>query len=134
MLAAGAFGTLAGGRLSDLHSFRRVIVFSLFASAPLALLVPLLPLLALFPVIALFGLITEMNFYPIVVVAQQALPRHVGFASGVTLGASIGLGSLASPLLGVLADHTSLRIALLGAASLALLAALASLALPRAPA
>ena len=40
------------------------------------------------------------------------LPRHVGFASGVTLGLSIGLGSVCSPLLGVLADHTSLRTAL----------------------
>ena len=26
MLAAGAFGTLLGGRLSDLHGFRRVVV------------------------------------------------------------------------------------------------------------
>jgi MFS transporter, FSR family, fosmidomycin resistance protein len=131
MLVAGAFGTLLGGRLSDLHGFRRVVVYSLVASAPLALLVPLLPLLAMFLVIALFGLITEMNFYPIVVIAQRALPRHVGFASGVTLGLSIGIGALCSLLLGVLADQTSLRVALLGAALLAVLAALVSLALPR---
>ncbi len=132
MLAAGAVGTLFGGRLSDLHGFRRVIVWSLFASAPLALLVPVVPLLALFPVLVLFGLIAEMNFYPIVVMAQHALPRHVGFASGVTLGLSIGIGSLASPLLGVLADSTSLRTALVGAGLLTLLAAVVSLALPRA--
>ena len=131
MLAAGALGTLLGGRMSDLHGFRKVVVFSLIASAPLALLVPVVPLLALFPVLALFGLISEMNFYPIVVLAQRALPRHVGFASGVTLGLSIGLGSLASPLLGVLADATSLRTALVGAALLTVLAALVSLALPR---
>jgi FSR family fosmidomycin resistance protein-like MFS transporter len=132
MLAAGALGTLFGGRLSDLHGFRRVVVLSLFASVPLALAVPVIPLLALFPVLALFGLISEMNFYPIVVLAQRALPRNVGFASGVTLGLSIGVGSLASPLLGVLADSTSLRMALFGAAILTLLAALVSLALPRA--
>ena len=134
MLAAGALGTLFGGRLSDLHGFRKVVVLSLFASTPLALLVPVIPLLALFPVLALFGLISEMNFYPIVVLAQRALPRHVGFASGVTLGLSIGVGSLASPLLGMLADSTSLRMALFGAALLTLLAALVSLALPRAAA
>jgi hypothetical protein len=51
----------------------------------------------------------------------------------VTLGLSIGLGSVCSPLLGVLADHTSLRAALFGAASLAVLGALVSLALPREP-
>ena len=134
MLAAGAVGTLFGGRLSDLHGFRRVIVFSLVVSAGLALLIPVVPLLVLFPLIAVFGLICEMNFYPIVVLAQRALPQHVGFASGVTLGLSIGLGSVCSPLLGLLADHTSLRAALFGAASLAVLGALVSLALPREPA
>ncbi len=131
MLAAGALGTLLGGRMSDLHGFRKVVVYSLFVSAPLALLVPVVPLLALFPLLALLGLVSEMNFYPIVVIAQRALPRHVGFASGVTLGLSIGIGSLASPLLGVLADETSLRTALVGAGILALLAAFVSLALPR---
>jgi len=77
-------------------------------------------------------MISEMNFYPIVVLAQRSLPRHVGFASGVTLGLSIGLGALASPLLGLLADSTSLRTALVGAACLTALAALVSLAIPRA--
>jgi len=134
MLAAGALGTLLGGRLSDLHGFRRVVVSSLSATALLALFLPVVPLLLLFPLIALVGLISEMNFYPLVVLAQRALPRHVGFASGVTLGLSIGLGSLASPLLGVLADNTSLRAAVFGAACLAVLAALVSLALPREPA
>jgi FSR family fosmidomycin resistance protein-like MFS transporter len=131
MLAAGALGTLCGGRLSDIHGFRRVVVLSLLTSVPVALVIPVLPLLALLPMLALFGLISEMNFYPLVVLAQRALPRHVGFASGVTLGLSIGLGSLASPLLGLVADHTSLRTALFGAAALTVLAALTSLALPR---
>ena len=45
MLAAGAFGTLLGGRLWDLHGFRRVVIGSLGVSAPLALLIPVLPLL-----------------------------------------------------------------------------------------
>jgi FSR family fosmidomycin resistance protein-like MFS transporter len=134
MLAAGALGTLFGGRLSDRHGFRAIVILSLLASVPLALVVPVIPLLALFPVLALFGLISEMNFYPLVVLAQRALPRNVGFASGVTLGLSIGVGSLASPLLGVLADHTSLRMALVGSAGLTVLAALTSLALPRAAA
>ena len=131
MLAAGALGTLLGGRLSDLHGFRRVVVSRSLATALLALFLPVVPLLLLFPLIALVGLISEMNFYPLVVLAQRALPRHVGFASGVMLGLSIGLGSLASPLLGVLADNTSLRAAVFGAACLAVLAALVSLALPR---
>ena len=43
------FGTLLGGRLSDLHGFRRVVVGSLFAAAPLALFIPVVPLLVLIP-------------------------------------------------------------------------------------
>ena len=104
---------------------------SIMLTAVLAVFIPIVPLLLLFPLIALMGLISEMNFYPIVVIAQRALPRHVGFASGVTLGLSIGLGALAPPLLGIVADNTSLRAAVTGAAGLAVLAALVSLALPR---
>jgi FSR family fosmidomycin resistance protein-like MFS transporter len=37
----------------------------------------------------------------------------VGTASGVTLGLTVSVGGLATPLLGALADATSLRTALL---------------------
>ena len=116
MLAAGALGTLLGGRLSDLHGFRRVVVFSLVRLRAAGAARPGRAAARAVPADrAASGSSREMNFYPIVVLAQRALPRHVGFASGVTLGLSIGIGSLASPLLGVLADHTSLRTALVGA-------------------
>ena len=94
MLAAGALGTLLGGRLSDLHGFRRVdrVLARRLRGAravhPDRAAAPAVPADR-----ADSGLICEMNFYPIVVIAQRALPRHVGFASGVTLGLSIGLGS-----------------------------------------
>ena len=86
MLAAGALGTLLGGRMSDLHGFRRVVVYSLFASAPLALLVPVVPLLALFPVLTLFGLISEMNFYP----DRRARPARAAAPRGLRLGRHAG--------------------------------------------
>jgi len=72
-----------------------------------------------------------MNFYPLVVIAQNALPRHVGFASGVMLGLSIGIGALTSSLLGVLADHAGLRATIPAEVALAVGALLLALALPR---
>ena len=43
---------------------------------------------------------------------QDYLPSRVGTASGITLGLTVSVGGLFSPLLGTLADHTSLQVAL----------------------
>lgn len=40
------------------------------------------------------------------------LPSRIGTASGVTLGLTVSIGGLISPLLGHLADSTSLKTAL----------------------
>ena len=49
-----------------------------------------------------------MSFSVTVVMGQEYLPRRLGLASGVTLGAAIGLGGVAAALLGVLADAAGL--------------------------
>ncbi|MGW5382065.1 MFS transporter [Nocardia sp. NPDC003963] len=47
-----------------------------------------------------------------VTLGQDYLPAHVGTAGGVTLGLTVSIGGLAGPVLGRLADATSLQIAL----------------------
>lgn len=47
-----------------------------------------------------------------ITLGQDYLPRRVGTASGVTLGLTVSVGGLASPLIGALADATTLRTAL----------------------
>ena len=47
-----------------------------------------------------------------ITLGQDYLPRRVGTASGVTLGLTVSVGGLAAPVIGALADATSLRIAL----------------------
>lgn len=47
-----------------------------------------------------------------VTLGQDYLPTKVGTASGVTLGLTVSIGGLASPVLGAVADATSLRTAL----------------------
>jgi MFS family permease len=46
------------------------------------------------------------------VMSQEYLPRHIGVASGLSIGLSIGLGGIAAVALGALADTVDLRAAL----------------------
>ena len=55
---------------------------------------------------------------------QDYLPNRIGTASGVTVGLAVSVGGLASPLLGVLADSASLRVALSALLALPVLALL----------
>ena len=47
-----------------------------------------------------------------VTLGQDYLPSRVGTASGITLGLTVSIGGLVSPLLGALADRTNLQTAL----------------------
>lgn len=47
-----------------------------------------------------------------VTLGQDYLPTRVGTASGITLGLTVSIGGLASPLIGSVADAASLQVAL----------------------
>jgi FSR family fosmidomycin resistance protein-like MFS transporter len=74
------------------------------------------------PLLVLLGLAMEGNFYPLVLIAQEALPGRVGFASGVTIGFSVGVGAGCTAVLGVVADAQGLTTALVACAGLVALA------------
>jgi len=128
MLAAGALGTYLGGRLGDRFGQPRVIVWSLMLVVPMCALLPFSPVLVVIPLLVLIGVTMDANFYPLVIVAQNALPARVGFASGVVIGISVGVGAGVVALLGLVADHSGLTTTLHACTGLAALAAL--LALP----
>ncbi len=131
LMVFGAVGTLLGGRLADRVGFRPVVVRSLAAVVPLVLAITVTPVVGVFALMAMIGFAMEMNFYPLVVMAQAALPRHVGFASGVILGLSIGAGAGMTALLGVVADARGLETAIQAVAGLGLISFLLAFALPR---
>jgi FSR family fosmidomycin resistance protein-like MFS transporter len=58
------------------------------------------------------------------------MPRHVGTASGLVIGLSVGLGGVAAVALGRLADSASLRTALFVAAAAPMLAIVLAALLP----
>ena len=122
MLVAGAFGTYLGGRVSDARGRGPLIAGSLAALVPLVAAVPLAPPALAFAVVVAAGFAVEMSYYPLLAVAQDALPRRAGFAAGVVLGLSIGIGAACVGLLGRLADAYGPRAALWACAGFAALA------------
>jgi len=69
-------------------------------------------LLLAFAAVVLTGIGTFMPFSVFVVLGQDYLPNRIGTASGVTVGLAVSVGGLFSPVLGWLADGTSLRFTL----------------------
>ncbi|MFF6932238.1 MFS transporter [Streptomyces sp. NPDC008312] len=109
----GAVGTVLGGRLAT--RFDRVAVVR---GAYLAGIVAVAgTVLVPGPVLYLFVALTSASLYvPFslqVTLGQDYLPSRMGTASGVTLGLAVSVGGVAGPLIGALADATSLRTALL---------------------
>jgi FSR family fosmidomycin resistance protein-like MFS transporter len=79
------------------------------------------------------GFVTIMSFSVTVVMGQEYLPRRLGLASGVTLGAAIGVGGVAAVLLGVLADAAGLSAVMWTIALLPIPSLLLALTLPLTP-
>ncbi|MBP2329713.1 FSR family fosmidomycin resistance protein-like MFS transporter [Kibdelosporangium banguiense] len=108
----GAIGTVTGSKLADRFGRLRVVRWS-YALTVLAVagvvFVPG-PALLLFIALSSAGLYVPFSLH--ITLGQDYLPRHVGTASGVTLGLTVSIGGLVSPLVGTIADTTSLQTAL----------------------
>jgi MFS transporter, FSR family, fosmidomycin resistance protein len=125
MLLAGAAGTYLAGLAGDAHGRGPVIAVALGALVPLTFLLPLTSAAPAVVVVLAIGLLVDGGYYPLLIVAQDALPERDGLAAGVVLGLSVGGGAAATALLGRLADAhgpgaTLWVCAALAAASLAL--------------
>jgi FSR family fosmidomycin resistance protein-like MFS transporter len=130
MLAAGAIGTLIGGRLADRFGRRVVLRTSMAVLTPLMIVLLLGGIGVAIGALALIGAATIATFSVTVVMGQEYLPSRLGIASGVTLGLAIGVGGLGAAILGAVADATSLRTALEIVALLPLPALALAIALP----
>ncbi|MFF7704710.1 MFS transporter [Streptomyces lydicus] len=108
----GAIGTVAGGRLATRYGRVRVVSWSYALTVPAVAGIVLVPgpLLYLFVALTSAGLYVPFSLH--VTLGQDYLPRRVGTASGVTLGLTVSVGGIASPLIGAAADATSLQTAL----------------------
>ncbi|CAL9380944.1 Fosmidomycin resistance protein [Nocardiopsis dassonvillei] len=124
----GAFGTALGGHLARRWERTRILRWAYGAAVPVLACLVLFPGPGVFVFVALASLLLYVPFSLHVSLGQDYLPRHMGTASGVTLGLAVSVGGLASPVIGALADTVGLRYAL---APLIVLPALACIALIR---
>jgi FSR family fosmidomycin resistance protein-like MFS transporter len=130
MLFAGGVGTLALGPLADRFGTRTVLLASVVATGPLAFIFVLVGGIPGAIALALVGVCVVGTFGVTMVMGQEYMPHHIGTASGLVIGLSLGLGGVAAVGLGWLADATTLRAALLVAAAAPLLASVLVFMLP----
>ena len=76
------------------------------------------------------GVALFIHFSVMVVLGQEYLPNRVGTASGITIGLATTVGGVASPLLGWLADHTSVERMFLAVSAIPLLGLAIAFTLP----
>src|SRR5438874_360988 len=132
MLAAGALGTLAAGRLADRLGRKTALAGALALVAVLVGIFTVSNQLVAALVMIAAGAAIVGTFTTALVMGQEYLPANLGLASGLALGLPDGVGGISAPLLGAVADHAGLRTALQISAVIALLALLLALTLPRA--
>jgi FSR family fosmidomycin resistance protein-like MFS transporter len=138
LLLGGALGTILGGRLGDRIDRRRVVSLSLGCTALSALGIAAsglwlhaFVLLMLFA--PLFGISLGLSAGVLVVIGQEYLPKHIGIASGMTLGLANTVGGIAAPAFGHVGDLYGL-VTVFAAIALFAVLALAGSAFMRRPA
>lgn len=109
--AAGAVGTLLGGWLADRIGRLRIVRIG-YAFAVLSILgIVLAPSAEIvIAATAALGFSLFLPFAPQITLSHSYLPNRIGVASGLTLGLTLSLGGLATPLLGVLADAGGIQL------------------------
>ncbi len=127
----GVIGALIGGWCGDRFGHRRVVLLGFLAMLPLLILLPYLQSpVPLVLGVALIGICLYVPYSVLVVLGQEYLPNHVGLASGVTLGLTVTIGGLFSPVLGWVADRYGIPAMLLGVAAMPVLALIAAMFMP----
>jgi MFS transporter, FSR family, fosmidomycin resistance protein len=131
MLLAGAVGTLVLGPVADRVGLRRTLVVTQALVAPLVLVFVFVGGVPGAFALALVGPCVVGTFGVTMVLSQLYLPRHVGVASGLSVGLAMGIGGLAAVALGAVADAVDLKAALVISAVAPVVGVVFSLLLPR---
>ncbi|MFE2419322.1 MFS transporter [Streptomyces hokutonensis] len=108
----GALGSVVGGNLANRWDRVTVARWSYVLTIPAIAGTVFVPGPAFYVFVALASLALYVPFSLHVTLGQDYLPTRVGTASGITLGLTVGIGGMVTPLIGTIADATSLRTAL----------------------
>ena len=112
MLLAGAAGTLLLGPVADRIGLRSTLVITQALITPLILVFVYIGGVGGALALMLVGVCVVGTFGVTMVLSQLYLPRHVGMASGLSIGLAMGIGGVAAVVLGAVADAVDLKTAL----------------------
>ena len=129
-LFAVGLGGFFGGPAADRHGPRRVIIASLVASVPLLALAPQLSGSLFVATVAAGGFLLQSTLPVNVTFGQTLAPISAATVSSLMMGFAWGVGGLAIPLVGLVADRIGVEHALTVMAAVPLLAAALAVPLP----
>jgi FSR family fosmidomycin resistance protein-like MFS transporter len=131
LLFFGSIGGMFGGYLADRYGGARILLISSLLACPLYAGFVLTQGATACVLLVLAGMVTQAATPVGVVMAQEMKPEAAGTVSGLMMGFGWWFGSLPIPLLAMLAEHTSVKTALLVACVAFLPAGAAVFALPK---
>jgi len=111
-LICSTLGRLTGGLLADRLSARKLLAFSNASSGVLHIGFCALAGIYGIPVFLVAGYLFDLGITTNIVLAQRLLPRKTSTATGLVMGFSWGTAGLLIPLVGKLAEGTSVAFAL----------------------
>ncbi|WP_437191872.1 MFS transporter [Planctomicrobium sp. SH527] len=107
-LFAVAAGTIIGGPIGDRRGRKMVICVSIFGTAPFSLALPYMNFSMTIVMSVLAGMILASAFSAVLVFAQELMPGRVGLVAGLFFGFVFGVSGVASAIIGIWADRTSI--------------------------
>ncbi len=111
-LLGGVIGTLAGSPLADRWGHKRYLIISMAVSSVTLPLIFFVKGLLLFVALGALGMVLISTFTVTLVMAQGLLPGNLGVVSGLMVGFAIGTGGVGVTILGLIADHFGVLLAL----------------------
>ena len=110
---AGILTTLVGGWIADKLGYVKVLKYGCLLLIPvMAAIVLTSNIWVVYLMMLPLSLAFNGTYAPFVVLGQTYLAKNIGFASGITLGLSMTVGGIITPVLGWYADHYGLPAAM----------------------